>query len=192
MFPALLLITPDPGSKENWPGFLEQLERRISEQQRQKNPLAVILRAKKIEVADYCSLSQVVEEICQRYQTPLQLSHPCGSSYAGLHLDSVALNNLKPQGEKGAGVISCSCHTLDDMRHAEAVGADFLLLSPVQATATHPDANPLGWEAFQRMIADISPPVFALGGVGIMDVAKAKRYGAHGIAAIRGLWDSPQ
>jgi len=59
----------------------------------------------------------------------------------------------------------------------------------VQATLTHPEARPLGWQAFAELVGQASVPVFALGGMRREDLARAKQAGGYGIAAINSLWN---
>ena len=66
--------------------------------------------------------------------------------------------------------------------------ADFVVLSPVQKTASHPDMPAMGWEVFSSMIEDIPVPVYALGGVSGDDLETAWSHGAQGVAAISAFW----
>ncbi len=109
------------------------------------------------------------------------------SSCKNIHADSSRLQQLKQRPE--CELFSASCHTRDDLRKAEKLNADFAVLSPVQKTQSHPDAEPLGWDKFQSMIDKISMPVYALGGVGEKDVSKAQQHGAQGVAAIGAFWN---
>jgi 8-oxo-dGTP diphosphatase len=84
--------------------------------------------------------------------------------------------------------LAASCHSAEELALAEQMGVDFVTLSPVQATQTHPEAVPLGWEAAQRAIAGFSRPVFLLGGVGPGDRERAWEAGAQGVAGIRAFW----
>ena len=63
------------------------------------------------------------------------------------------------------------------------------MLSPVQATASHPETKPLGWYKFQIMCERAPFPVYALGGVKPDNLGRAFDHGAQGIAAIRALWE---
>ncbi len=83
-----------------------------------------------------------------------------------------------------------SCHSSDELRRAEALGADFAVLGPVRATPSHPDAVPLGWQRFRRIADGAALPVYALGGINPRDMEQALNCGAHGIAMVRGAWGS--
>ncbi len=68
------------------------------------------------------------------------------------------------------------------------MGVDFVTLSPVQPTLTHPDAQPLGWQHATQLIAGFNKPVFLLGGVGPAELQQAWESGAQGVAGIRAFW----
>jgi len=82
-----------------------------------------------------------------------------------------------------------SVHDLAEAEAARAEGADYLLVGPVYATATHPGRPPIGLDALSR-IARLDLPVIAIGGVDTERAREVKAAGAYGVAAIRGLWDS--
>src|SRR5690606_35147224 len=84
--------------------------------------------------------------------------------------------------------VGASCHTLEELQAAQALGCDFAVLGPVQATATHPGVRPLGWEGFAELRQHVGLPIYAIGGLSPDDVEAARRQGAQGIAAIRALW----
>ncbi len=85
--------------------------------------------------------------------------------------------------------IGKSVHDLAEADAAKAEGADYLLVGPVYATATHPDRPPLGLETLGR-IANLGLPVIAIGGVGPGRAREVIAAGAYGAAAIRALWDA--
>ncbi len=89
----------------------------------------------------------------------------------------------------GSWWIGKSAHDLAEAEAATAEGADYLLVGPVYATASHPDRAPLGLERL-REIARLDLPVIALGGVTPERAAEVRAAGAYGAAAIRALWDA--
>lgn len=83
---------------------------------------------------------------------------------------------------------SAAAHNREELRRAATLGCDYAFFSPVHATPTHPHATPLGWGNFAALAAGLPLPVYALGGVGVADLPRARAAGAHGIAAIRDIW----
>jgi 8-oxo-dGTP diphosphatase len=106
--------------------------------------------------------------------------------FDGFHVDSKSLMALSQR--KAGRLFSASCHNEDELSQAEALRADFVVLSPVQITASHPEARALGWQQFTAMVENSSLPVFALGGLSGDDIEKAWSCGAQGVAAISAFW----
>ena len=106
----------------------------------------------------------------------------------GVHLTAARLMNLQTRPD--CDLVGASCHDERELAHAARLGVDFAVLGPVQGTASHPGACTLGWRRFAELVADYPLPVYAVGGLGRGDMHEAWRAGAHGIAAIRGAWES--
>ncbi|MDE2209911.1 MAG: Nudix family hydrolase [Betaproteobacteria bacterium] len=85
-------------------------------------------------------------------------------------------------------MVGASCHTRADLERAAALDVDFAVLGPLRSTPTHPQATPLGWDAFERIAAGTRVPVYALGGLDRDDLVAAVAHGAHGIALRRAAW----
>lgn len=81
-----------------------------------------------------------------------------------------------------------SCHKAAELARAAELGFRSAVLGPVLATATHPDASPLGWERFSDLIAPLQLPVYALGGVGPGQRDEAFAAYAQGVAGISAYW----
>lgn len=113
------------------------------------------------------------------------LAQRCGAD--GVHLTSSQLLTLTSR--PPLALVGASCHNEEELRRAEALGADFAVMGPVQPTFTHPDARLLGWAGFSCCVAETRIPVFALGGLREKDRTTALAGGAHGLAMIRGAWD---
>lgn len=106
--------------------------------------------------------------------------------FSGFHLDSASLMNDAKRSEDK--MISASCHNEKELKKALQLKADFVVLSPVQKTASHPDMVPIGWDKFSELIENTVIPVYALGGVSADDLEMAQKNGAQGIAAISAFW----
>lgn len=104
----------------------------------------------------------------------------------GVQLNSAQLMALTARPEME--LVSASCHDRRELDRAVELELDFVLLSPVLPTLSHPGAPVLGWEGFARLAKDLPMPVYALGGISRADQDEAWRHGAHGIAMLRGAW----
>ncbi|HEV8510751.1 MAG TPA: thiamine phosphate synthase [Gemmatimonadales bacterium] len=86
--------------------------------------------------------------------------------------------------------IGKSVHDLAEAEAARTAGADYLVVGPVFATASHPGRAPLGLKRLKAIIkAADGLPVIAIGGITADRVREVRKSGAYGIAAIRALWD---
>jgi len=81
-------------------------------------------------------------------------------------------------------LLGASTHNLEEALTAQKLGADFVVISPVQATQTHPDTIPLGWDTAQEVVNKLNIPVYFLGGMTLNDLDKALKLGAQGIAGV--------
>lgn len=106
----------------------------------------------------------------------------------GLHLTSSDLMALCQRPVASDRLLGASCHNLQEVIKANTIGTDYIAISPVLETASHPGAEPLGWHAFGELVERAHCPVFALGGMAESDIARAQRFGGHGIAACGLFW----
>ena len=83
-------------------------------------------------------------------------------------------------------IVGVSCHSIEESLSAEAAGADYILLGPIFATPSKLSYGPpLGLEKLREVTAQVTIPVFALGGISSERVAICLQNGAAGIAGIR-------
>ena len=68
------------------------------------------------------------------------------------------------------------------------MGLDFVVLSPVLKTRSHPKAKPMGWRIFKEMANQSSIPVYPLGGLTVSDLNTSFDCGGVGISSQRSIW----
>ncbi len=104
----------------------------------------------------------------------------------GLHLPAQVLMAApqRPQFEW----CGASCHDAAELARAAQLGVDFAVLGPVLEKPGQPDLPGLGLQRFGELAGGCSLPVFALGGMRLSDLDRARARGAHGVAMIRGVW----
>jgi len=105
----------------------------------------------------------------------------------GVHLTARAL--MAAAARPAAALAGASCHDEREFARAEALALDYAVLGPVKATASHPDASPLGWERFETLARDRPMPVYAIGGLSRADLGEARRHGAHGVALLSAAFE---
>ncbi len=147
-------------------------------------------RAKKLTPYDYIKRATWLSQQCKHYQCRLVLNSPpenfISLSAQGLHLTSYQL--LAQKQRPNVQLLSAACHNEAELKKAQQLNIDFVFLSPIQATTSHPEAKAKGWKWFNQAVKQINLPVYALGGLGQSDIATARHHGAQGIAAISRLW----
>ena len=104
----------------------------------------------------------------------------------GVHLTSRQLRTAASRPD--LAWVGASCHTGEELRLAENLGADFAVLGPVLPTPSHPGAALLGWDEFRELASGAAIPIFALGGLNPGHMESAWSSGAHGIAMLRAAW----
>lgn len=85
--------------------------------------------------------------------------------------------------------IGASVHSPEEARDAEEAGADWCVAGHVFETQSHP-GDPRRESSFiNEVVAAVSFPVIAIGGIRPEHVRSLVHRGAHGVAAIRGIWN---
>jgi len=184
--PDRYMVTPEPD-----PGQLDEYLLKL-EQALQSGIRLVQYRAKRLTPQQWLSHAGAVVKLCEDYGARCivnaSLDEALKIAAHGVHLNSQRLFEYTTRPVEKHVLLVASCHTDEDLQQAQRIGADFVVLSPVKATASHPDVKPLGWQQFIEMVNDISLPVYALGGMHVDDIDEARKTGGQGIAAIRSLW----
>ena len=160
--------------------------------QRLKAGLRLIqIREKDLNEVELAGFTQRVLALTVPYQAKVLVNAPLDQVRSmgvdGIHLTSdrlMALDQKPPN-----LLVSASCHQVSELRHAAKLGLDFVVLSPVLPTKSHPQDSAMGWEAFSNLIEDYPLPVYALGGMNPSHLNQAWRAGAHGVAMLREIWN---
>jgi thiamine-phosphate pyrophosphorylase len=79
-------------------------------------------------------------------------------------------------------IIGVSTHTLDQVRRAVTDGADYIGVGPTFPSSTKAFASLAGLEFVRSATAETTLPAFALGGIGLSNVAQVRAAGATRVA----------
>ncbi len=111
---------------------------------------------------------------------------------AGVHLGSRSLPPTEARRLVGAAcLLGVSVHTESEATQATESGADYLFFGPLFETPSHPGVAARGAECMDRVASLVDLPVVGIGGVTPQRAASVVTSGAHGVAAISGIWDAP-
>ncbi len=148
----------------------------------------LLFRSKNLADSDYYKVSTQLKELCLSKGCRLILNRSeinnekeFGNSW---HLTSSQLHQHKKRPSQFSGFLSASCHTLADLKQAEMLQLDCVLLSPVLDTVSHPGAKTIGWNGFKKLAEQTGLSVYALGGISHKELSLARYNGARGIAGI--------
>ncbi|MGH8076176.1 MAG: Nudix family hydrolase, partial [Lysobacter sp.] len=184
--PDRYLVTPEPGGDES--GWLLNLQRALAAGIRR-----VQLRAPTADPDRWHALAVRAVVACRAagaevlVNSDVELARSLG---AGVHLRAAQLAQWQQRPLPSELPVAASCHDLDELHAAEALGCDFAVVGSVKPTTSHPGTRVLGWVGFSALREAVSMPLYAIGGLSVEDITEARRHGAQGIAAIRGLWPS--
>lgn len=103
----------------------------------------------------------------------------------GLHLSADRLPEFDRRHVPEGCWVGASCHDSEELRLALERRVDFVTLSPVRDTASHPGQPGMGWDWFSTLAGECDVPVYALGGLAPEDVDLVQRMGGWGVAGIR-------
>ena len=154
-------------------------------------------RAQNLEEDLYFKYAEKIYSVCKKENVKLLLNtsvhkfkkYSANKFSHGLHLNSKELKYYFPDDFDRQLLVSTSTHNQDEISLSESKKVNFIVLSPVNATLSHPDTVPLGWKKFKELTQKATMPVYALGGMKVELLENAKMCGAQGIAAIGEFWD---
>lgn len=149
---------------------------------------AVVLREKDLPADERAALADELRTVLDPVGGVLVHAGLAG----GADADAVHLSARDPFPSPRPPLVGRSCHSADELSRARAEGCDYVFLSPVFPTASKPGYGPaMGLDRLARLILD-TPPVYALGGVGVDDVGGCLAAGAYGVAVMGPVMRDPR
>jgi thiamine-phosphate diphosphorylase len=153
----------------------------------------VLLRDKDLEPDARAGLAARLRDLTAAHGAELWVASTVGLARAAA-ADGVHLAAADPFPRDARGLrVGRSCHTVDDLLHARAEGADRATYSPVFATGSKPGYGPaLGVDGLSdgcQAVPDLA--VVALGGIGPGRAGACVGAGAWGVALMGGVMRAP-
>ncbi len=158
----------------------------------------VQLREKEMNTGELVALAVAMRDICRQSGALLIVNDradvAAASGADGVHLGQEDLSLRAARALLGPGaIIGASASSLEEALAAAAAGADYLGLGPVYPTASKDCSTaPCGLGVLAEVVANVTIPVLAIGGVtpaNTMPLLKAEAAGVAVITAFAGAPD---
>ena len=152
----------------------------------------VQLRGKRNSIEKLVDLAAELHELTTKSSTPLIVNDyaeiasrvPVEGVHVGQHDDSIEHARRKA----GRNIlVGKSTHSLGQARGAQREGADYIGFGPIFATPTKPDYPPIGLADIRRVHAEVSLPIFCIGGINIDNLQSVIDAGAKRVVMVSAL-----
>jgi thiamine-phosphate pyrophosphorylase len=152
----------------------------------------VQLRGTERAINDLVDLAAELHELTAQSSTPLIVNDhaeiarevPVEGVHVGQKDDSVEVVRQKADREL---VVGKSTHSLEQALAAQREGADYIGFGPIFATPTKPDYAPIGLSDIKRVHAEVSLPIFCIGGINIDNLQSIIDAGAMRVVMVSAL-----
>ena len=145
--------------------------------------------------SDQAHKQAINHQIVAKQLTQTQLMRRVSDIDNDIHQDKNAFHDVLSTNHLLNYPLIISCHDAESVAAANKLAHRRLeqqlppvigiFLSPVLATQTHPDVEPLGWQAWSILAELADMPVIGLGGLSPSMRAQAEQYGGIAVAGIR-------
>lgn len=150
------------------------------------------LRAKGKSLDELAGYAARLHEITARSTTPLIVNDhaeiasrvPVEGAHVGQDDDSIEVARRKAG---RAVLIGKSTHSREQALAAQREGAAYIGFGPIFATPTKPDYAPIGLADIRRVHAEISLPIFCIGGINIDNLQSVIDAGANRVVMVSAL-----
>ena len=158
-------------------------------------PAGIILREKKLDSRELCTLAEKVSSLCSLYHVPLYIngSLVAARKYScdGVHLPMPALRELENATNSGCGIVGASVHSVKEAEEAVCRKASYLVAGHIFATSCKPGVPPRGVNFLQAVCRAVPLPVYAIGGITPQNVGLLKGTGIAGVCVMSGMMTCP-
>jgi thiamine-phosphate pyrophosphorylase len=174
-------------------GYIEESEiTRVVEQMIQGGVDLIQLRGKGRPIDELAHLAAALHELTARSSTPLIVNDhaeivsqiPVEGLHVGQDDDPIELARSKAGREI---VVGKSTHSLEQALAAQREGADYIGFGPIFATPTKPDYMPISLAEISRVHAEVSLPIFCIGGINLDNLQSVIDAGAKRVVMVSAL-----
>jgi len=174
-------------------GYVEEADLAcVAEQMVEGGVDLIQLRGKGRPIEKLADLAATLHQLTARSSTPLIMNDhaeiasrvPVEGVHVGQDDDSIEAARRKAGHEI---IVGKSTHSLEQARAAQREGADYIGFGPIFATPTKPDYTPIGLADISRVHAEVSLPIFCIGGINIDNLQSVMDAGAKRVVMVSAL-----
>jgi len=148
----------------------------------------VILREKDLSVEDYTALAERVLKACTDCGVQLTIhNYPDAARKLDISSLHMPLPLLTAELCREFGLIGTSIHSMEQLREAEALGADYVTAGHIFETDCKKGVPPRGTPFLKEICKKASIPVYAIGGVTVERLSEISQTGAAGACMMSGV-----
>jgi len=168
--------------------FLEQIEAAL------KGGATIIqLREKNLDEERFVALAIEVRDLCRKYHVPLiindnvEVALKSGADGVHVGIEDAPVEEIRRR--VGADfIIGATCKTVEQAKAAEAAGADYMGVGAVFPSPTKTAAVRITNAQLREIIARVSIPAVAIGGISYDNVCEIKGSGVSGVAVVSAIF----
>ncbi|PYL73659.1 MAG: thiamine phosphate synthase [Verrucomicrobia bacterium] len=174
-------------------GYVEACDAaRIVEQMIEGGVDLIQLRGKNKSIGELVNLAAELHELTAKYCTQLIVNDhaeiAARASVEGVHLgqDDDSIETARHKAGRDI-LVGKSTHSIEQAQSAQREGADYIGFGPIFATPTKPDYVPIGLAGIRRVHAEVSVPIFCIGGINIDNLQSVIDAGAKRVVMVSAL-----
>lgn len=179
----ILCVTNRTLCKED---FLARVEKIAAE-----HPKGIILREKDLTEEEYKRFAEEVLKICKKYEVPCILHSFIDAAMElgteNIHLPLHILREMDEKKKESFKQIGASCHSVEEAKEAEKLGCTYITAGHIFVTDCKKGLAPRGVEFLRNVCANVSIPVYAIGGISSENIDTVRETGAAGACVMSGL-----
>jgi thiamine-phosphate pyrophosphorylase len=174
-------------------GYVERRDAaRIVEQMIEGGVDLIQLRGKNKSIGELVELLSELHALTAKSSTPLIVNdyaevarqRPAEGVHVGQHDDSIEIVRQKVARDI---LVGKSTHSLEQALAAQREGADYIGFGPIFTTPTKPDYPPIGLADIKRVHAEVTLPIFCIGGINIENLQSVIDAGAKRVVMVSAL-----
>ena len=165
---------------------------RVAEQMVEGGVDLIQLRGKTRSIDELVDLAAELHQLTTKSSTPLIVNDhaeiasqiPVEGVHVGQDDDSIEVARRRACRQI---VVGKSTHSFEQALAAQREGADYIGFGPIFATPTKPDYRPIGLWDISRVYAEVSVPIFCIGGINVDNLQSVIDAGAKRVVMVSAL-----